>query len=58
MADMEEKDAVDFLESLLGRQFRLHTDDGRIFLGDFKCTDNVSLASKQASALLIYRNAI
>jgi small nuclear ribonucleoprotein (snRNP)-like protein len=33
--------AVEFLETLLNRTFRAHTADGRMFLGEFKCTDNV-----------------
>jgi hypothetical protein len=33
---------VAFLESILGKTLRLHTSDTRMFVGRFKCTDNVS----------------
>lgn len=33
---------VAFLESILGKTLRLHTEDTRMFVGEFKCTDNVS----------------
>ncbi|MCJ1306459.1 hypothetical protein MMC25_000101 [Agyrium rufum] len=29
-----------FLESLLNKTLRIHTTDARMFIGDFKCTDN------------------
>ena len=35
--------AISYLESLLNRTLRAHISDGRIFLGEFKCTDNVML---------------
>lgn len=35
-------DAKDYLESKLGKQLRIHTDDSRMFVGEFKCTDNVN----------------
>lgn len=38
---MDNESAVKYLESLLNRSFRAHTSDGRMFLGEFKCTDNV-----------------
>jgi len=31
-----------YLEALLNKKLRVHTSDSRMFLGDFKCTDNVS----------------
>ncbi|OKL64601.1 hypothetical protein UA08_00110 [Talaromyces atroroseus] len=39
---------VSFLQSLLGRNLRIHTTDTRMFVGIFKCTDmdrNVILAN-------------
>jgi len=39
---MDNDSAVKYLESLLGRNLRAHTTDGRMFLGEFKCTDNES----------------
>ena len=33
--------AKSFLSSLLNKQLFIHTTDERIFVGDFKCTDNV-----------------
>jgi N-alpha-acetyltransferase 38, NatC auxiliary subunit len=38
---MDNVSAVKYLDSLLNRTFRAHTSDGRMFLGEFKCTDNV-----------------
>lgn len=38
---MDNGAAVKYLESLLNRTLRAHTSDGRMFLGEFKCTDNV-----------------
>jgi N-alpha-acetyltransferase 38, NatC auxiliary subunit len=34
-------DAVTYLESLLNKQLRVHTTDSRMFVGEFRCTDNV-----------------
>ena len=34
--------AVEYLEELLNKKLRVYTSDSRMFLGDFKCTDNVS----------------
>lgn len=39
---MDSKEAVQYLEGLLGRQLRVHTTDSRMFVGVFKCTDAVS----------------
>ena len=39
---MEDNQAVQYLESLLGRTLRIHTTDTRMFVGLFKCTDAVS----------------
>lgn len=39
---MEDTKATAFLETLLNKKLRVHTSDSRMFLGDFKCTDNVS----------------
>ncbi|KAI1325737.1 hypothetical protein F5Y16DRAFT_255385 [Xylariaceae sp. FL0255] len=32
-------DAVAYLQSLLNKTLRIHTTDGRMFIGTFKCTD-------------------
>ncbi|KKZ63079.1 hypothetical protein EMCG_02580 [[Emmonsia] crescens] len=37
---MENFQAVEYLESLLGKTLRIHTTDTRLFVGTFKCTDN------------------
>ncbi|PGH02365.1 hypothetical protein GX51_04673 [Blastomyces parvus] len=37
---MENFQAVQYLESLLGKTLRIHTTDTRLFVGTFKCTDN------------------
>ncbi|EEH35364.1 hypothetical protein PAAG_06411 [Paracoccidioides lutzii Pb01] len=37
---MENAQAVQYLESLLGKTLRIHTTDTRLFVGTFKCTDN------------------
>jgi len=37
---MENHEAVEYLSSLLGKQLRVHTTDTRMFVGEFKCTDN------------------
>lgn len=41
---VDNKTAQEFLGSLLGKQLRIHTTDARMFVGEFKCTDNVGLA--------------
>jgi hypothetical protein len=38
---MDNYQAVNYLESLLGRTLRIHTTDTRLFVGLFRCTDNV-----------------
>ncbi|KAI1264830.1 hypothetical protein F5Y18DRAFT_68382 [Xylariaceae sp. FL1019] len=43
----EKADAESYLKSLLNKNLRVHTTDGRMFIGAFKCTDpdrNVVLA--------------
>ncbi|KAI9783009.1 MAG: hypothetical protein M1816_001623 [Peltula sp. TS41687] len=35
-------DAVEYLKSLLGHRLRITTTDTRMFVGEFKCTDNDS----------------
>lgn len=37
---MEQAEATAFLESLLGRTLHVTIQDGRLFTGVFKCTDN------------------
>ncbi|KAK7743603.1 hypothetical protein SLS53_004138 [Cytospora paraplurivora] len=47
MAAMGKAEGQGFLESLLNNKLRIHTTDGRMFWGDFKCTDpdcNIVLA--------------
>ncbi len=41
-ADMDNPKATEYLEALLNKKLRLYINDSRMFLGDFKCTDNVS----------------
>lgn len=36
----QEAEAVAYLTSLLNRTLHLHTGDGRMFVGQMKCTDN------------------
>ena len=38
---MKSAEAERYLKSLLGRKLHLHMTDSRMFVGDFKCTDNV-----------------
>ncbi|KAL5341235.1 hypothetical protein BJX70DRAFT_395958 [Aspergillus crustosus] len=45
---MDENQAVQYLESLIGQTLRVHATDSRIFVGLFKCTDatrNIILAN-------------
>ncbi|KAL4887770.1 hypothetical protein BDV59DRAFT_189972 [Aspergillus ambiguus] len=45
---MNENQAVQYLESLIGQTLRIHASDTRIFVGTFKCTDtarNIILGS-------------
>ena len=39
---MDQVEATQYLDSLLGRMLRIYIKDTRMFLGEFKCTDNVS----------------
>lgn len=39
---MEEAEATQFLESLLGKSLQVTVPDGRLFTGTFRCTDNES----------------
>ncbi|KAI0849639.1 hypothetical protein F5Y00DRAFT_261424 [Daldinia vernicosa] len=39
---MEPAEAEAFLKSLLNKNLRIYTTDGRIFIGNFKCTDTHS----------------
>ncbi|OTA64160.1 Sm-like ribonucleo protein [Hypoxylon sp. EC38] len=36
---MEKEEAEAFLKSLLNKNLRIETTDGRLFIGTFKCTD-------------------
>lgn len=38
---MDNQEARDFLASLLNKNLRVVATDGRMFLGQFKCTDAV-----------------
>jgi hypothetical protein len=38
-------EAEAYLSSLLNKNLRINTTDGRMFVGQFRCTDAVSLAS-------------
>lgn len=38
---MDKDEAHDYLSSLLNQNLRIHTTDGRMFRGTFKCTDPV-----------------
>jgi hypothetical protein len=40
------------LDSCFGKTLRVYTSDGRIFVGTFKCTDNVSASLEIPSILL------
>ncbi|KAL3474723.1 hypothetical protein BJX99DRAFT_174123 [Aspergillus californicus] len=45
---MDDQQAVEYLESLIGQTLRVHATDTRIFAGVFKCTDaarNIILAN-------------
>ena len=37
------QDASDFFASYLGKELRVYATDGRIFVGQFQCTDNVEM---------------
>ena len=39
---MDNTKATEYLETLLNKKLRVYTNDTRMFLGDFMCTDNVS----------------
>ena len=38
---MDETESARYLKALLGKKLRVHTTDTRMFIGEFKCTDNV-----------------
>lgn len=40
---MDKDEAHEYLSSLLNQNLRIHTTDGRMFRGTFKCTDPVRL---------------
>jgi hypothetical protein len=50
---MDNESAVKYLEVLLNRTLRAHTSDGRMFLGEFKCTDNVLPPGVPCAIILI-----
>ena len=39
---MDNTKATEYLKALLNKKLRVYINDARMFLGDFKCTDNVS----------------
>jgi len=41
---MENSAAVSYLEKLLGKTLRIQITDGRMFIGQMKCTDKVCCA--------------
>lgn len=43
----ETEQATQYLEKLIGQVLRIHTNDSRIFVGFFKCTDAVSLCDRR-----------
>ena len=57
---MDKEKAIEYLSSMLGKQLRVYTTDTRMFLGEFKCTDNVRMSIPKAlvGALRCYRNGI
>lgn len=50
---MDKDEAHDYLSSLLNQNLRIHTTDGRMFRGTFKCTDPVCLPPQPAITLSI-----
>ncbi|MCJ1459195.1 hypothetical protein MMC28_009572 [Mycoblastus sanguinarius] len=46
--DMDSTKASEYLSTLLNKKLRVYTNDSRMFLGDFKCTDNVGHAAISA----------
>lgn len=40
---LETNTAVNYLNQLLNKTLRIHASDGRVFAGQFKCTDRVRL---------------
>lgn len=44
---MDKDEAHDYLSSLLNQSLRIHTTDGRMFRGTFKCTDPVRLPAQK-----------
>jgi hypothetical protein len=38
----------EFLGSMLGKRLHLHTTDARMFVGEFRCTDNVCQATQSS----------
>ena len=48
---MDNAQAIDYIGSFLGKRLRIHTSDTRMFIGDFKCTDNVSSRKHKSSSI-------
>ncbi len=51
-ADMDKEAAHEYLSSLLNQNLRVVTTDGRLFWGQFKCTDAVRNPDAPLFALL------
>lgn len=57
MADIAEKaEAETFLKSLLNKNLRIYTTDGRLFIGTFKCTDTVGSNLTYSIHHILYAN--
>lgn len=50
---MEKEEGRGFLTSLLNKNLRILVTDGRMFLGQFKCTDPVSNPAVQCKNALL-----
>lgn len=51
--DTDDNQAIQYLESLLGRALRIHTTDSRMFVGIFKCTDAVGVLPQWPKTLSV-----
>lgn len=50
---MDKDEAHDYLSSLLNQNLRIHTTDGRMFRGTFKCTDPVCIPTAMAISIAV-----
>lgn len=51
---MDKDEAHDYLSSLLNQNLRIHTTDGRMFRGAFKCTDPVCIPAAIAISIILF----